>query len=221
MLKDQSLLRRLTWERLRGLDERGVSVVELGGKKDGAHARLFRGKGCEYLALGFEGDVFFDLRTGHSSLEAASADVVLISMVLMYLNGEAETSAALSEAHRILKPGGRLYLFEPFLYADTPHASIADRSRWSADEMRSLLLRRGFENVTVEKLGGLCGMLCTVVRDLLPGFLSPLRAACTIAGAASDRSLARVPYFRRRNAAWYAGHFTTAHKPAHQAAAKA
>ena len=64
MLKDQSLLRRLTWERLRSLDECGVSVVELGGKKDGGHARLFRDKGCHYLALGFEGDLPFDLRTG-------------------------------------------------------------------------------------------------------------------------------------------------------------
>ncbi len=214
MLKDQSLLRRLTWERLRSLDECGVSVVELGGKKDGGHARLFRDKGCHYLALGFEGDLPFDLRTGKSPLEDASADVVLISMVAMYLNGETETPEALSEAYRILKPGGRLYLFEPFLYGDTPHGPIADRSRWSAEEMRDLLLRRGFETVTVQKLGGVCGMLCAVLRDLLPGFLSPLRASFTVAGAVLDRSLDSVPYFRRRNASYYLGHFSTAHKPA-------
>ena len=151
MLKDQSLLRRLTWERLRSLDECGVSVVELGGKKDGGHARLFRDKGCHYLALGFEGDLPFDLRTGKSPLEDASADVVLISMVAMYLNGETETPEALSEAYRILKPGGRLYLFEPFLYGDTPHGPIADRSRWSAEEMRDLLLRRGFDGTKTRR----------------------------------------------------------------------
>jgi SAM-dependent methyltransferase len=213
MLKDQSLLRRLTWERLRGLEEGGMSVVELGGQKDGAHARLFRGKGNTYFALGFEGDLPFDLRTGKSSLEDASADVVLISMVAMYLNGESEAPAALSEAYRILKPGGRLYLFEPFLYGDTPHGPIADRSRWSAEEMRDVLTRRGFENVSVQKLGGVCGTLSAVVRDLIPGFLFPVRAALTIAGAALDRALAPVPYFQRRNAVYYTGHFSTARKP--------
>jgi SAM-dependent methyltransferase len=213
MLKDQSLLRRLTWERLRGLEEVGMTVVELGGKKDGAHSKLFRTKDCQYLALGFEGDLPFDLRTGKSPLDDASADVVLISMVAMYLNGESEAPIALSEAYRILKPGGRLYLFEPFLYGDTPHGPIADRSRWSAEEMHDMLMRRGFENVSVQKLGGVCGTLCAVARDLIPGFLFPVRAFLTIVGAALDRTLASVPYFQRRNAVYYTGHFSTAYKP--------
>jgi SAM-dependent methyltransferase len=212
-MKDVSLLRAHAASRLSALPVQGLRVAELGGRKGGEHARLFTSKACTYIAVGFEGDLNADLRTTPLPLPDASQDLLLVSMVLMYFDDPAAVSRLMADCRRILVPGGQLVLVEPFLYADTPHGEIADRARWTAHGLEALLTAQRFDLVRVEKLGGVAGVLLSLCRDLLPAFLSPLRAACTSLGLALDAGLNRVAYFRRRNARYYVGHFTTATRP--------
>jgi SAM-dependent methyltransferase len=212
-MNDVSLLRAHANRKLRALPARGLRVVELGGRRDGAHAALFRANGCSYLALGFEGDVEADLRAFPLALPDASADLVLISMVLMYFDDPSAVAGLVAECRRILAPGGRLVIIEPYLYGETSHKHIADCVHWSAEGMRRLVAGQGFSPVTVERLGGAAGTLLAFARDLLPGFLRPLRWACTALGARLDAAASRVPYFARRNARSYVGHFTVAVRP--------
>ena len=211
MLNDQSLLRRHTVRAMGALKVDGASVVELGGRKDGAHAKLFRAGGASYEAVGFEGDFPIDLSREHVPLADGSRDVVLISMVLMYLEPE-DISFALNEAHRLLKSGGTLFLFEPFLSADTPHHEIADKTRLTMEGMASLLRRHGFSETRMQPLGGAFGLVFTVLRELLPGFLAPVRGLLTRVGAGLDRLSGTVGYFRRRHQRYYVGYFAQARK---------
>jgi hypothetical protein len=131
----------------------------------------------------------------------------------MYCDDPHAVTRLLGECRRILVPGGRLILIEAFLYGDTPHHQIPDCVRWTADGMRALTIAQGFGPVTVERLGGVAGVMLAIVRDLLPGFLGPLRAFCTLLGAWLDTALARIPYVARRNARYCVGHYTVAVRP--------
>jgi SAM-dependent methyltransferase len=212
-MKDESLLRAHAARRLRALPLAGAPrVVELGGRAGGDHARLFRERGCAYRAVGFEGDVTADLRTPPLPLPDASCDLVLVSMVLMYCGEPAAVPPLLAECRRILAPGGRLVIVEPFLYGDTPHRDLPDRVRWTADGLRALVEDAGFARVTVARLGGAAGLLLAVMRDLLPGRLRFARALCTRAGYRLDALAARAPWGARRPARYYVGHFTVAER---------
>lgn len=199
-------------ERLARLPASGASVLELGGKKDGHHAVLFRAKGCAYLSAGFEGDLPADLNGGPVPAADASHDLVLISMVLMYLDFGSAIAGTLRESLRVLKPGGRILIFEPFLYPETPHRGVPDISRLGLSGIEGSLRKAGFESIRGERLGGVFACAASPVADLLPGALWPLKSAMLRIAAFADSSLGRSSYVRRRSERYYQGYFVEARK---------
>jgi len=91
------------------------------------------------VAQGYPGtaDVFGD--AAHLPFSSAAADTLLLLDVLEHLR---TPEAALAEAARVLKPGGRLVLQVPFLYP--VHDAPNDYRRWTLDGLRLLLERHGF-----------------------------------------------------------------------------
>ena len=209
MFKDRSILRYGIDRYLRGLAVPPGRVLDLGGKRNGYYSAVFRGKGCSYLAVGFEGDVSLDIGTATLPFENASFDFVFVSTVLMYLD-EVGFRNVLREAALVLTPGGTLLIAEPFLATQTHHRGITDRRRWTHAGMCLELEASGFGAMISRPISGIFGMGFTVLRDLLPGFLSPVRTLCTLLGAAADGLSEHLRYFRVRNARYYQGYIVSA-----------
>lgn len=91
------------------------------------------------VAQGYPGavDVFGD--ASRLPFGTAAADTLLLLDVLEHLR---EPEAALAEAARVLKPGGRLVLQVPFLYP--VHDAPNDYGRWTREGLQLLLERHGF-----------------------------------------------------------------------------
>lgn len=212
MYKDRSVLRHAVDRTLRTLPLDPGAVLDLGGKRDGAYARLFQARGFRYVSAGFEGDVKADLATESIPLPGESFDTVLVCTVLMYLE-DAGVQNILRESRRLLKPGGRLLVFEPFLSSQTDHGDIRDLRRWTVHGMIRLLEQGGFDHVACRPLGGIFGSAFTILRDLMPSFLRPVRLLCTLAGSGLDHALGGVPVFKNRNNRYYQGYFASARKP--------
>jgi SAM-dependent methyltransferase len=82
-------------------------------------------------------------------LESASFDTILMSEVLEHLERPTD---ALTECHRLLRPGGKLILSTPFIW--TLHEEPRDFYRYSPYGLRYLAERAGFDVVAVTPLGG-------------------------------------------------------------------
>lgn len=213
MMRDVSVLRLLAEKAFAQASPRSGKVVELGGTRAGRNGRFFRARGCEYLSVGYEGDVRADLRDGRIPLEDGAWDAVVISMVLMYL-AEPEVAALLGEARRILKPEGMLLIAEPFLDGEAPHRGLPDQLRFTAPRMQHLVSAAGFSRVETRRLGGLVSLGFAVLRGFFPGGpVAPLRGLLVRFGCLLETLVSGIGYFRRRNDRVYVGHFTTAIKP--------
>lgn len=68
---------------------------------------------------------------------------------------------AVQELRRVLKSGGNIIVTTPFLYR--VHDAEHDFHRWTANGLRDLLCRHGFEHVTVRPVGGPWAVLVTAV----------------------------------------------------------
>lgn len=117
--------RRATDVLLDHLDLEGARVIDV-GSGEGALVRWLRGQGAD--AVGVEcGEVMRaralaadpDHPEAHVDgvgqdlpFEDETADVVVFSYSLHHVPGD-EMRTALAEAHRVLKPGGRLFVLEP------------------------------------------------------------------------------------------------------------
>lgn len=103
-------------------------------------------------------DVVADL--GALPLRGASVDGILCEVVLEHVP---DSAAAIRELHRVLRPGGRIYLTLPFLWPY--HASPHDYRRWtSSGAARDL---DGFEPLRVGVAGGPTTTLCNVLHEWL------------------------------------------------------
>jgi SAM-dependent methyltransferase len=104
---------------------------------------LFESHVAEYLGADFDGNELADIVLdggGRLPLDAGSADIVLSTQVLEHV---AEPDAYLSEAHRVLRPIGRLILSTHGLWRY--HADPCDYWRWTCDGLRRQIERAGFE----------------------------------------------------------------------------
>jgi len=111
-------------------------------------------------------DVQFDIEDIEhiKTIPAGSVDIVIFSGVLHHFT---DCSAAVKEAHRILKPGGRIFAYDPhkrnpamWLYRDegSPFHSKSGKTvnerLLTMNELRDTLLTAGFHDITVYAISG-------------------------------------------------------------------
>ncbi|HXV14419.1 MAG TPA: class I SAM-dependent methyltransferase [Candidatus Krumholzibacteria bacterium] len=87
-------------------------------------------------------------------LRAGVADAVLSSQVIEHLP---DPEVAMREAHRVLKPGGLLFISFPLLFP--LHAAPYDFFRYTEHGFQAMCRRGGFEIVEVHEMGGFWYML--------------------------------------------------------------
>lgn len=101
---------------------------------------------------------------------SASVDTILMCNILEHVYHHAHL---LSEARRILRPGGRLIGFVPFWvgYHPDPH----DYFRYTHEALHMILSEAGFQNIHITRIGRgpLAANFNTIVLSL-PRFLRPL-----------------------------------------------
>lgn len=105
----------------------------------------------------FEGDI------RDTGLAANSFDIVVYSGVLHHFSALENRLAALCEGKKVLKPGGRLFAFDPNLHS--PAMRLYRSSKWKGQTASEILLSRrqlgaelaeaGFSNIHIEGLGGI------------------------------------------------------------------
>lgn len=103
---------------------------------------------------------------------AAAFDAILATQVLEHVE---DPLAVARELHRVLAPGGRLFLTVPMAQAE--HQAPHDYFRFTSYGIRSVLSRAGFSAVSVRPLGGMFARLAYELPRavwVLPG--SGLRA---------------------------------------------
>lgn len=86
-------------------------------------------------------------------MDEATYDVVVCTQVLAHLP---EPSQALAEFHRVLKPGGELWLTCPLVFQE--NEAPYDFFRFTRYGLDHLLSRAGFDPVTIEPLDGYLGL---------------------------------------------------------------
>jgi SAM-dependent methyltransferase len=146
-------------------------VLDIGGSRKSAYTGFLGGRHRITFANidpAYGADLIFDAQAPWP-VEAAAWDAVLMNNLLEHLF---DYEAALAEAHRALKPGGRLVLTVPFLFR--LHAAPSDYFRFTRFALERILERRGFEAVAVRELGSgaflaMYQPLATLIR---PAFLS-------------------------------------------------
>jgi SAM-dependent methyltransferase len=148
LLHPQWLSLRYQYMSRRWLQEiSGCRVLDI-GSGDSRHESLL-GPGCTLYRLDYPAtsrryrllpDIFAD--AGNIPVSDCMADVVLLLEVLEHLPDDRK---ALHEIHRVLKPGGKLYLSVPFIYP--VHDAPTDYRRYTMFGLESLLENCGFKVV--------------------------------------------------------------------------
>lgn len=143
-----SILRALEYETLADLELHG-RVLDVGGGARDSYLPFLRVRGTrESLNIDPARDPTHvaDLN-GPLPLASSSYDTIITLNTLEHVREEA---LALSELVRLLKPGGRLLLFVPFLYR--VHGSPSDYHRHTAAWWEGMLAERGMD-AAVQPLG--------------------------------------------------------------------
>jgi SAM-dependent methyltransferase len=120
-----------------------------------------------FLGVDREGYLGIDLRADLCALPFPSdtVDGILCEMVLEHVPDALD---AIAEFHRVLKPGGRLYIAVPFLWPY--HASPHDYWRWTLSGVERAF--RKFDRIEVGVTGGPTTTLVNVLHEWLAMVLS-------------------------------------------------
>lgn len=138
-------------------------------------------------------DFELDLSQPLDALADGSFDTVLLSDVLEHLPNPEQ---ALTEVHRILRPGGVLILGVPFMYGlhEVPH----DYHRYTEHLLRLRLEVLGHEVLHLQPLGGPAEVVFDVVGRVLAGAGAPQHIVSVEQDVAWGISRAIPSAFRRR-----------------------
>lgn len=167
----------------------GSRVLDAGAG-EAAYESLFAH--CRYLAADLAvGDAAWNYRNldAMSRLERlpfrdAAFDAVLCTQVLEHVEWPRECVA---ELHRVLRPGGTLYLTVPMAQAE--HQAPFDFFRYTSFGLRSVLGGAGFRDVRVEPFGG----IPTRLAYELPRLLALFPAGGLRTGRTNPAGIALIP----------------------------
>jgi SAM-dependent methyltransferase len=145
-----TLMRLLQNERIEELRLTGT-ILDVGGGRRSGYAEILHVQGTLHtvnVEPSMRPSFLADLSSGIPARDA-SYDYVICFNTLEHL---LDDRTALSEIHRVLKPGGHLYVAVPFLYRI--HASPGDYHRHTATAWLALLLQSGFpaDGIEIEPL---------------------------------------------------------------------
>lgn len=162
----------------RFFDTDGV-VIDLGSGRRPSYVPLFRRQPQLYLrADGYaqlDPDLLVDLECP-MPLRDEVADGVILFNVLEHVYHD---TALIREIHRLLKPGGKLYLYVPYLIR--VHGSPCDFRRYTSFALHRLLTDAGFAQVQAYANGGFAKFVPEVYKKLgkigVGYLLYPLTAA--------------------------------------------
>jgi SAM-dependent methyltransferase len=142
---------------------KGGRVLDLGAGE--SPYRDFFPPGVEYVAADLPGNPGADLELrpdGTVPADEASFDAVVSTQVLEHVS---DPALYLAEAHRVLKPGGRLLLSThgTFIY----HPDPEDYWRWTAAGLRMVATDAGFRVIRIEGMLGLLPTGLQLVQDAI------------------------------------------------------
>lgn len=150
--------RALTEEVLSG------AVIDLGGHPNSEYARIVKGDFRRTTAnLSPDADIQCDFEKP-LPITDKSYDAALVINVLEHIF---EYRRFLGEAHRILRPGGRIIVIVPFLFPY--HPSPGDFHRYTSAALERALATADFKNIVVTPLGsGVFAARWLLIERLLP-----------------------------------------------------
>jgi SAM-dependent methyltransferase len=91
-----------------------------------------------------------------------------------------EAQIAVREMFRVLRPGGELFIFVPFLV--NVHADPYDYHRYTGAALEKLLVEEGFRQVEITTFFGLCSSLLNLGLPLIPSRIArAVLGLCTMA----------------------------------------
>lgn len=192
-------------------------VLDIGGKKLDKRGR-FRPESTpasswEYLNVDPETDPDFLCSADAIPVDEEVFDAVVMSEVLEHL---IEPEAALAEARRVLKPGGRLLATMPFLFP--VHGDPEDYQRWTRTRFEVELGRAGLVPDEVSPMGSVIAVLfdlCWIAWNVYLGPRHPWVHRLASLPFIVVKPLARMldRRARRLGARMHTGYVVVARKP--------
>lgn len=137
--------------------------MDLGGKRTNRRGSFVAPTAgvSSWLVVNISPETSPDILADITALPLAndSADTVLMCETLEHIS---TPQLALSEAYRVLKPGGLIIGSCPFLFP--VHGDPFDFNRWTADGLRAALTKTSFEKITVHGMGAGLGSISMLVE---------------------------------------------------------
>lgn len=192
----------------RFFDSKGV-VIDLGSGRKPSYVRCFRKQPALYVRAdgyaGEEPDLLVDLEQP-LPLRDEIADGVILFNVLEHVYHDAEI---LAEINRVLRPGGKLYLYVPYLIR--VHGWPCDFRRYTHYALSRMLDEAGFTDLRIHVNAGFFRMIPAAYRKLSKIGIGYLLYPLTVALFALD-SLADAVTFGRLHRLLPCGLFVVARK---------
>ncbi len=190
-------------------------VLDIGGKRNNPRGEfkppLKKIISWQYLNIDKATGPDFHCEASKIPVDKETFDTVLFCEVLEHLE---DPEAAISEIHRVLKPGGNFVMSIPLLYQ--VHPDPYDYQRWTEAKILRELSKKGFKDIAIKPMGGFFAVVSDLSRSFLARSPRPRAASMKIAGLIYHLSLGPFQLLDRKfdwiNSYITTGYFVVAKK---------